>query len=358
MLLPLFAALLGSVPPPPPVAVAREGVDTRGLIDFEVEGYNCAGTAVTPVRQAAILPIAMRPEAWLERDSQVQTVGFAIDAQGRTISIRLPDGTYGDDIAPALAATRFAAGTPRQACTARIVARYYPHDQIPRALAARYWTIPTRDRPRLETHDLIASPGGNCEEEPPRWLVRAQPDFDRVPVEPGALDFVAMTYWVDSAGRPRNIEAPFTSGNAAFTQVGKRVMAQWRFQPGEARTGCAYGYWSAPRNPLPPPPLDPDSPKNECPDVRFAYMPELKPYFPRTFSQRSIEGIVRLRFSAAPWGEIGDVEVVESQPAEAFGEAAMRFLPRARLDRSDAPRVGCTVDVKFALPERSRDTKR
>ncbi|MCP9223689.1 energy transducer TonB [Erythrobacter sp. LQ02-29] len=357
MLLPLFAALLGSVPPPPPVAVASDGVDTRGLIDFEAEGYSCEGTAVTPVRKAAILPIAMRPEVSLERDSQVQTVGFAIDAQGRTISIRLPDGTYGDDIAPALAATRFAAGTPRQACTARIVARYYPHDQIPRALAARYWTIPTRDRPRLETHALIAGPDGNCEKEPPRWLVRAQPDFDRVPVDPGALDFVAMTYSVDSAGRPRDIEARFTSGNAAFTQVGKRVMAQWRFQPGEARAGCAYGYWSAPRSPLPPPPLDPGPMKKECPDLHFAYMPELGPYFPRAFSQRSIEGIALLRFSVAPWGQIGDVEVVESQPAEAFGEAAMLLLPRARLDRSDAPRVGCTATIRFSVPKRSRDTK-
>nr|WP_246586786.1 TonB family protein [Stakelama flava] len=91
-----------------------------------------------------------------------------------------------------------------------------------------------------------------------------------------------------------------------------------------------------------------------CPDYGdWKYLPPLQRYFPAGFRRRAIEGWAVVRFDVAPWGETGDVEVIASEPADVFGDAAKTIVSQARLPKSDASRIGCVERVRFKLPDAS-----
>ncbi len=344
-----LALVAAAVPPPPPI-VTMSGRAERGLVAFDIEDLSCPSGPVAAHGAALVLPEPMLRSRWDRLDSRVQDVRFAIDASGRTRAIGLPEDAYGDDVAPAVAALRFPAGPPRESCHARVAARYYAADRVPSALAALYWTMPARGR-KLPVFDRIVPEGSDCGKDMPRWLVRAQPDFDSVPSTPGKLDFVTYRFAIDEAGETQDIEPIYESGNADLVTAGKAALAQWRFETGKPRRDCSYGFWRGRAVPLPSPAFAPSLPSKKCPDSDFASMPDLAPYYPDNFRRRAIEGVARLRYSAAPWGEIGDIEIIASEPADAFGDAGKRLLARARLEASDTARIDCTVNIAFALPD-------
>lgn len=72
--------------------------------------------------------------------------------------------------------------------------------------------------------------------------------------------------------------------------------------------------------------------------------------YPRAFSRRGIEGAAVIGYDTAPWGAVGNVSVLGSEPDEAFGDTARNALSNARVVESDSGRRGCVQRVKFKLP--------
>ena len=85
-------------------------------------------------------------------------------------------------------------------------------------------------------------------------------------------------------------------------------------------------------------------------EPKWAFLPPLGSYFPAAFRRRGIEGWAVVRFDVAPWGETGDVEVLASEPADAFGKAAARLIASARKAKAGRGDVGCVEKVLFKMP--------
>lgn len=76
--------------------------------------------------------------------------------------------------------------------------------------------------------------------------------------------------------------------------------------------------------------------------------------YPQAFSRRRVEGVAAVSYDTAPWGAVGNVKVVASEPDEAFGEAARNAIANSRVAENDVGHRNCFRKVRFKLPsERS-----
>ncbi|HEX8216285.1 MAG TPA: TonB family protein, partial [Allosphingosinicella sp.] len=120
------------------------------------------------------------------------------------------------------------------------------------------------------------------------------------------------------------------------------------------RKGCTYAFHRRQTEPLraPPPPEEAAFRPADatCPSERpaWAHMPPL--VFPEEFRRRAIEGWAVLRYDVAPWGATGNVSVLASEPAAAFGEQAVRIVSGARRAAGTQGYTGCVTRVIFILP--------
>ena len=54
-------------------------------------------------------------------------------------------------------------------------------------------------------------------------------------------------------------------------------------------------------------------------------------------------------YDVAPWGEPGNIRVLASEPAEAFGTQAGNVIRTARLAPTQAGHTGCVDRVRFVM---------
>ena len=73
--------------------------------------------------------------------------------------------------------------------------------------------------------------------------------------------------------------------------------------------------------------------------------------FPEPFRRRPFEGWAVVRYDVAPWGATGNIEVLASEPAAAFGEQAKRVIASATKAPLSSGMAGCVDRVLFRLPE-------
>ena len=358
----LSSAATGAlVPPPvpPPIielpgvvpGTAASGPSLRTWIAGEVR---CGGAVVAPVAM-------QRPDgelAWPYGGApKPVTFRFAIDADGRPLSIArdaASTGGPGADLAPALAASRFAAGVARGGCTLT----YSPQDatiaQAPLADLIAY-SIEPRGMPLpKQGWDRIRA-GSTCAGEPrPAPLLRAFPDFRTIARRTGAVDWSLVRYDLDAKGMPVRVAAAWGSGNEALDRAAVKAVVASRFTEGP-RTGCLVPFWSHPAPLAAPPPPDVASfaaPGATCPaEQRFATPPRLT--FPAAYMRRRIEGWAVVRYDAAPWGEIGNVTVLAAQPSADFGTQAQVVLRSAKVAPSESGFTGCVERVRFVMPPES-----
>lgn len=57
-----------------------------------------------------------------------------------------------------------------------------------------------------------------------------------------------------------------------------------------------------------------------------------------------------MRFDLATWGQVGNVEVIDAQPAAAFGDSGRRTVQTGRAEPSTSHGVRCVVPVRYVLP--------
>ncbi|MFC5797495.1 energy transducer TonB [Sphingopyxis terrae] len=192
---------------------------------------------------------------------------------------------------------------------------------------------------------------GTCAEPPrPRPLLRAFPDFSKIPATPGRKDWSFVLYDTDAKGRPVNLKTFATSGNRELDAAARNAVARSRFTGG-VRKQCLYPYRRAPEAVLAPPIPDADAFRPQgatCGDDRaWDRKPAL--IYPAAYRRRAVEGWAVLTYDIAPWGEIGNVKVAAAQPAADFGTQAQRMLLSARAAASPQGWTGCVERVRFQM---------
>lgn len=281
------------------------------------------------------------------------TYRFRIDASGRPLSIARDGSGYviqAEDIAPSLAASRFSAGAARGDCAITYTARLSPMATAPVADLIAYSITPTMGALPRAGWERIRPAATGCGIYPrPQALMRAFPDFRALPATPGVRNWSMVGYDLDARGRPVRVRTVEGTRNAALDTAAVKAVAASRFTPG-ARAGCLYPYR---RNPgtIAAPPLPNRigalATSDHCPAGEWTYRPT--PNYPSAWHRRAIEGWAVVAFDVAPWGDIGNVRVVASEPAADFGTAAMQLLRGARKPVSTTGHSGCIERVRFVM---------
>lgn len=342
-----------AVPPVPPVT-------TPSLVDFRAGPVRCDGQEVAtlaPIRPIPTLAAVAPGQAIAPFEVQ-----FRVAADGRPLSIKSAPRDYSapyvtaDDLQPAVAAARFASGAARASCTVRFEGISSPVTRAPIDLVYRYTALPhQRSFAEAEIGKRIRAEAPGCwAGTPPAVLLRGYPAFDRIPQPQGALSMTMVGFDIDRRGRPVRIKTLTSDGNAALDAAARQAVAKSRFAAG-ARTGCSYPYHRRQAQPMVPPQL-PDTatfrPANAACDTQggdWTLPPRLT--FPEPFRRRAIEGVAIVRYDVAPWGQTGNVVVLASEPAAAFGIEAQRIVSQARRMPSATGASGCVERVVFKLPE-------
>lgn len=344
-----------AVPPPPVVADEFRRSSERGLAAWTPGEVRCDGGALVagePLRRP-LNTIGWRgPNA-----QQAVTLRFDIDANGRPVSITRGDARFvpNDDIAPALAASRFPARA-HSACSVTYAVAVAPFATAAVPDLVSYTVTPLNGRLPLPGWERIRE-GGNCADAPrPQPLVRALPDFAKLPGTPGMKEWALVTYDTDAGGKPVNVRIGTGTGNKALDAAAVKAMRESRFTGG-ARKGCSYPYWRQPEV-LAAPPMPEKSTfpaGDKCPAGQdWASQPVLR--FPQAYNRRRIEGWAVVSYDIAPWGVVGNAKVLAAQPSDDFGRQALQVIQSAKAAPSQEGRSGCIERIRFAIHPEAGDS--
>ncbi|MEG3088369.1 energy transducer TonB [Sphingomonas sp. PB4P5] len=336
-----------SVAPPAPHAVTLPTAQ-RTLLTWRPEGQ-CGGVPLDAAqfRQPAVAmawgaTTTLKPIDYL----------FTIAASGRTTDIRRESSDYvpfADDVAPALAATQFAAGAAR-ACRVRFVPEQTPLLTAARADLIAYSLAPTMGALPREAQDVIHGAGSCFREQRPQPLLQAFPDFAKVDGSPGVRDWSMVGYDIDANGRPTGVRILYGTGNTALDAASLDAIRASRYAGGP-RTGCQFPYWHAPAK-LVAPPIPEEAtfrPADATCPARRDWLTEPVLRFPEPYRRRAIEGWAVVAYDIAPWGEIGNIRVLASQPSDDFGKQAIQVMRAAKVAPAGQGAVGCVDRVKFVM---------
>ncbi|MEN2786276.1 TonB family protein [Sphingomonas qilianensis] len=76
---------------------------------------------------------------------------------------------------------------------------------------------------------------------------------------------------------------------------------------------------------------------------------ELRLTYPANYRRRGIEGGAVVSYDVAPWGAVGNLKVVASEPTSDFGEAATAMLAGAARTSSAIGASGCIDRVRHVM---------
>jgi TonB family protein len=346
-------AMAVTLPPAPPIQLVTS-ISARTLITWAPGQVQCAGNTVVADRFERPLPSLI----WNSPTDLVSiTFVFEIEPSGRAIGIRNVGGdarSIGtEDVAPSLAATRFAPGRGYSDCKISYSPSLASLSKAPIADLITYSVNPISGSLPKEGWQRIHA-DGHCNGSAGLALRnRAFPDFQSMTATPGVRDWSLVKFDVDKGGVPMNATTVAGTGNAGLDLASRKAVEDSRYYGGGV-SGCRYPYWrKAGIVPAPPAPDTKDfRPKGAtCPDRReWAVNPVLR--FPTQYSHRAIEGWAIVTYDVAPWGQIANIQVPISQPTEDFGKQAMSMLRVARFAANQGF-VGCVAKVKFVMKSRS-----
>lgn len=357
----LFSVLpVLTVPPPPSPAASifdDQRTSSRQMLAWNPGEVRCDGEALGETALRPAVDIAFMDPQWVRAVSY----RFAIDAAGRTHSIARETGeqsSVGQDVGPSLAASRFAAGAKRENCRIGYAPKFESLASAPLVDLIAYSINPTGQKLPQEGWKRIGAVG-NCRDKPrPAPLLRGHPEFLKLKATPGARDWSLVGYDTDADGRPINVRIVQGTGNDELDAAAIEAIRVSRFTGG-ARTDCLYPYWrSAAKLAAPERSAEEQMrPANAvCPaKVEWATRPNT--YYPPAYRKRAIEGWAIVAFDTAPWGEVGNVKVLEAQPSADFGQQAMTIVRRGRVAPSAQGASGCVETVTFMMPASDQATE-
>lgn len=347
-------------PPPPVITIPARDPSAQAGPHLSVwdagevtcaDGRRLAGSLIgapTPVRLSRSMD-AMPP----------MTFGFTLGADGQARSITSSGDAVGlaraMDIPPAIAGARFPATATPVHCEVTFTESIVAMDKA--ELEDLILLIAYRGPREVPPSAFTRFAPGTCGERPrPRPLTVSYPDFRAIPNPSGRRDWVFLTYDTDAKGNAVDITIAGTSGNADLDAAAAAALKQSRFTEGN-RTGCFRYFWSGHSTVTAPerPPLDSYGERPEACNAEGRWAVEPNLVYPEIYRRRAIEGWAVLRYDVAPWGEIGNIEVVEAQPAQSLGAFAVPILRSARYVEQGAGLKGCITSVRFRLPDRDQE---
>lgn len=335
-----------TLPTAPVATLNRGGAPQRALVEPRFGDVKCIGGDTPALVTAPRLPVEL---GWMTARFPSVTLRFEIDATGRPHQIELGDGEdYDGGVQAALAAARFAPGIAK-GCTVTLARRSTAIDTAPRPLLVEALFFAGPEPVLIDR--LFGTGPTNCREVPPPRVQRF-PVFDDVPQPAGSRGWTLLGYDLDAKGSVRDAHVEASSGNAALDRAGLRALATSRFQAGP-RQGCLFRYWRNSPEPLAAPEKPPRTAfelSGTCPkelDARWLGLPN--PRFPEGFRRRGIEGWAVVSFDVAPWGQPGNIRVLNAEPAAAFGEAAKRGVELTRMRVDGDGYRGCVEHFRFRM---------
>ena len=354
------------VPPPPlPIHGAFPASEQRpgDIARLKPERVMCDGTIVTPTRlETPFVTSAKRFGPDVQNAAPRYSLDFDIDAEGRPVNIHPEQMVnpiyYVDtgDLAPSLAVSRFLAGDPRHSCSVSYSVSLIPVPDAPPSLLYEVASAPT---PGMAQDEIFAkvSADGDCRSGPgsPRQL--NYPDFESISQPAGTRGWSFLRFDVDDKGKVRNARVVGSSGNAALDAASVKALRENRYAAGKAARGCTFNFYRLSSEPLPAPAMPEDAPKDNGELPACTIDPKAIPSllngnaYPAAFSARRVAGYAIVGFDTAPWGGVGNVHVLASQPDVSFGEAAMQAIYNAKVPESDTGHRGCVRRVIFRLPK-------
>ncbi|USQ94893.1 TonB family protein [Caulobacter sp. RL271] len=303
-----------------------------------------------PVGQASAPPYTPPPPPTAE------VYGFSIDAGGHPADLKRKTVSNGlgiwnsEEHAAILASWRFPAGAAAKDCSVDLAPSYIPLAEASPARLFEALAADPRNAPPM-LRKAVAADGDCVGAERRRPKTMSYPDtrpFDDKTVDPA---WAGLTFDIDAGGATRNVRVVAQHGAPAFTKAVTSAVAKGRYFPGPARTRCYIVFKAMPKAT--------DAPKREGPPAvdeetckitrEQLNLPENK-FFPPAYARQRVGGRALLRFDVAPWGQIGAVEVLESQPTAAFGDAARMLLGIARPKAAGVGHHGCVVPIIYAIP--------
>ena len=244
----------------PPVA-AEQRVE---IMTFAPGAIVCAGGPVAADRLVSPLPVVITRHGPAMTERASHRLSFAIDAHGRPRTIRpapappvIDDEGHASDLAPSLAATRFAPGAPRADCSVTYVPASTPLAAVPLPVLYELASLP---RPRSlppELWERVRPRGTNCPSEPGQYRRLNLPAVETIAQAPGTTSWVFLAYDVDQAGKPGVVRVLGSSGNAALDRAGA---AANRYAPGSGYRGGTYHFHRAGSRDTAMPKLPADTP--------------------------------------------------------------------------------------------------
>lgn len=337
----------------PPVITRSDPFDftVDSVYDPQVS-LTCAGEPVAPVYRDDLQPVpGYRSGALAPMSIDLE---FEVDAAGRPLSIRTksaqsPARQPGAlDAQAALAAWRLPP-TRRAACVMRVDYAVHPLSSAPQTLAARYLALVATGDQRRSALKATARPGDDCIDRPPAPETLAYPDTQIGEPPPGGRAWTAIRWNVDAEGNPRAVELLGSSGSAALDAEVMRAVGASRWRDGPRRgcvmTNTRYGD-VLPAPPRPELPLDPLA---RCDEALIDQFVPGRLIYPQPFERRQIEGWARTRIDLASWGQVGNLAVIDFQPAQAFAGTAEGFVQQGRGPNGFVAGVRCLQPVNFRI---------
>jgi len=356
------ATALATVPPPPVIAVDPSG--KTSIVSFAAPPARvaCDGREVVVTQSAPLHPKAWQP--WTPPvganpattlPQLGQSFTFSVNADGAVTDLKRGPGFApwpGDEQMATIATWRFAPGAPAKGCKLDLApAQTALADTAP----ARLFELAAFERGATPPAVRAAlDKAGNCAQRPRRTPdTIAYPDLRGFNDKSAAPAWAGVRYNIDANGAVRDVRIVAGDGNAAFADAAASSVAESRFQPGSPRTGCHATFTARPK--ITPAPSRQDIKAFERPgdicDLKREAMnvPESKT-FPPPYAKKAVAGWAIVRFDVAPWGQIGNVEVVASQPSEAFGIAARGLVSSSHPTAPATGYRGCLVPIIYAVP--------
>lgn len=373
----LLQSMAGVIAPPPPtvppapprIIMGPDGQQGPGIASFIPGEVRCGDAVVAPVMTSPPAPGGLYATTPLHPID----IRFAIDAEGRPVSIRSDDDEeqhfrrfdMADDVVPALAAWRFARGAPRDKCAIRFTAEAVPVSEadtaiLYRFLSTRASSLFRESSPASQAAWDRARKGATCERA---GAVRAwfNPPFETIPQRKGTYSSVLLRYDVAKSGKTTGVILLSSSGNDKLASEATKAVKRSRYAPDAPAEGCLYTFYRTQSDPLeaPGPPAPPAHYRDAsatCPPREgwgeenaepWSFLPPLR--YPANFNRRDIEGWAIIRYDTAPWGETGNVSIVDAQPAWDFGEEAQQVVRQAQVPTSERGYTGCLTMVRFEI---------
>ncbi len=334
------------------------------IVTFVPSQIMCAETPMPGTGVVMSLPVVVNRygPAIQSAPALVLRYDFVIDADGRTRTIRRTatastPGYYVNtsDIAPSLAVSRFPAGDPRSKCSITYTGLTVPIDAAPLQVLYELASRPETEGTVGTVYDRLRPVGSDCRRGPGQYRRLNLPAFEKIARPPGAASWVFLAYDVDRAGKPNNVRVLGSSGNQALDRAGASALSNNRYEPGIGFTGCTYHFNGAESSERTAPELPADAPRDNGEQPGCVVDPTSisallnGSAYPSAFARRRIKGVAVVGYDTAPWGAIGNVRILASEPDEAFGEAARSVLSSARVSESATGRRGCIRRVRFEL---------